>query len=217
MKRLSAMCLALLLAFGTAGLAHAAGSGFKNEAAPTADSVTPLMPKAGVPPFRVYDESGDYVKMNRVVLNKTTVIVFYRGHWCPYCVKHLRELEKITSDLKALGVQLVAISPDKPARIAETRKDAGLTFPVYSDSTLEFARAMGVAYKLDSESIRQYGETLKESTGEETGQLPVPSVFIVRDGRITFTHWDSDYTKRLPNETLMAEVKKVVDDTAAPK
>lgn len=215
MKRCLSLSIASVAVILAANTALGAGSGFKNEAAPSAGAVTPLMPEAGVPPIPVYDESGTYTKMNRVVMKGITVVVFYRGHWCPYCMKQLRGLQELTAELDALGVKLAAISPDKPARNAETRKEAALSFPLYSDSTLEFARAMGVAYKLDPDTAQKYQETLKESTGEETGQLPVPSVFITYNGRIHYTHWDADYTKRLSNEELMAAVKKVVEETKA--
>ena len=42
------------------------------------------------------------------------VIAFYRGQWCPYCDLQLRAYQEVLPRIKALGANLVAISPQTP-------------------------------------------------------------------------------------------------------
>jgi peroxiredoxin len=61
------------------------------------------------------------------------VISFYRGGWCPYCNLELKALQAKLPEFKNLGVQLLAISPEKPDIAVETINKDQLTFPVLSD------------------------------------------------------------------------------------
>lgn len=42
---------------------------------------------------------------------KTTLILFYRGNWCPLCMAQIREIAAQYRDLAAAGVRVVLISP----------------------------------------------------------------------------------------------------------
>ena len=45
----------------------------------------------------------------------TSVLVFYRGAWCPYCnIALSADQEQLLPELTRRGVQLVAVSPQKP-------------------------------------------------------------------------------------------------------
>ena len=54
----------------------------------------------------------------------------YRGSWCPYCNTQLSEIASIEDELKKLGYQIVAISPDKPEslNVTETKHDLDTNF-----------------------------------------------------------------------------------------
>jgi peroxiredoxin len=180
--------------------------------APSAEEAKPLAVGAELPDVEVKSAEGETVKLRAALAEKTAVIVFYRGHWCPACMKQLQGLDKIVPDLEANGTSLVAIGTDKPKIVAETIKKTNFGFPLYSDSDLSAAKAMGLAYQLDAKSLETYGPTLLENTGHDSGQLPVPAVFLVnKEGKIVFVHSDPNYKVRLSNEELLAAVKKLQD------
>lgn len=78
---------------------------------PKAEDISPLLIGETLPNLPVY--SMDNVATNLGdILSKPTVLVFYRGSWCPYCNVPLSELAKIEADVLKLGYQIVAISPD---------------------------------------------------------------------------------------------------------
>lgn len=75
---------------------------------------------------------------------------------------------------------------------------------------------MGIAFQLDRSTRKRYlgfGIDLAEVSGEDHGQLPVPSVFLVSaEGEILWVYSNPDYKIRPNNDHLMKAARK-----AAPK
>jgi len=189
--------------------AQAAGSGAEGKVAPSAEEAKPLKAGDVLPKVKVVSEAGETVELAKALAEQPAVIVFYRGHWCPYCMKHLASLKEIAGELEGMGVKLVAVSPDKPAYLKEAKKKAELDFDLYSDSKLDLAKAVGVAFQLDEKTAKRYKKHLVESTGHDTGQLPIPAVFLTdENGKFTYVFSNPDYKVRLSNEDLLAAVKK---------
>jgi peroxiredoxin len=107
----------------------------------------------------------------------------------------------------------VAISPDRPAKLRESRAARSLGYALYSDSGMEAARAFGIAFQLDDETraqYRGYGIDLADSAGEDHGQLPVPSVFLVdADREIRWVYSNPDYKVRPENEALLEAARRI--------
>jgi peroxiredoxin len=72
------------------------------------------------------------------------VVVFYRGEWCPYCLRQLGELEDALPDLRAAGATLVAVGSDVPAKRDALVRKLRLTYPVISDPELVVTNEWGV-------------------------------------------------------------------------
>ena len=64
------------------------------------------------------------------VAGRWAIIVFYRGHWCPYCRRQLTNFQHSWEALSGADVALVALSADAQEDAEATRKRHGLTFPV---------------------------------------------------------------------------------------
>jgi peroxiredoxin len=144
---------------------------------------------------------------------KPTVVVFYRGGWCPFCNAHLAELGRSYGELTKLGYQLFAISPDASAALKKTLGDNQITYRLYSDSKAEAMIKFGVAYRLNDNDYGQYkkmaGVDLETYSGAKHHVLPVPSVFIInKTGKIVFVHSDPNYRLRLSGRDLIAAAKK---------
>ena len=58
------------------------------------------------------------------------VILFYRGHWCPYCRAQLTSYQKGLPRLEEAGIGVIAASVDDEGHSASTVESLGLTFPV---------------------------------------------------------------------------------------
>jgi peroxiredoxin len=139
--------------------------------------------------------------------NHPTVLIFYRGGWCPYCNKHLAEVGSVESNLRELGYQIVAVSPDKPQELQTTLEKEDLGYQLFSDSDMTLARRFGLAFVVDDATIekyRGYNIDLERSSGRSHHELPVPAVYIIdQTGTIRFAHTDTDYRVRLSADSIL--------------
>lgn len=201
--------VAMFAGLFVAGVALA-GSEEDKGVAPSAEAAKPLAVGTPLPSAPITAHDGTETDLRAALGEGTGVVVFYRGHWCPACMKQLQGLNKILPELKENGARLIAVGTDKPELVAETVTKTGFDIPLYSDSDLDAAKALGIAYQLEGDMLEKYGPTLVETTGHDAGQLPVPAVFVVdKEGVIRFVYANPDYKVRLSEENLLAEVKKL--------
>jgi alkyl hydroperoxide reductase subunit AhpC len=66
------------------------------------------------------DFNSEKIDLNKKISEKNTILIFYRGGWCPYCNKQLSDLKKIEKEILDLGFQIIAISPDKPENLKKS-------------------------------------------------------------------------------------------------
>ncbi len=108
----------------------------------------------------------------------------------------------MVEDLAERGHQLIAVSPDRPSKVAETVKKLGLEFPVLSDAPAAAIESFGLAYVQTDD---RYAKLLEDSSGFDHHVLPVPAVALVDEEKvIRFLHADPVYQRRLPAEVLVA-------------
>ncbi len=144
---------------------------------------------------------------------KPTILVFYRGGWCPYCVRHLSALQESKQQIDSLGYQIVAITPDQFDQLVISDTSSKADFTLYSDASAENIKAFGLDWKVSDELYTkykdQYGMDLEAWSGEKHHTLPVPAVFIIKNGIILFEYVNPNYSVRLSPETLIALLKSL--------
>lgn len=69
------------------------------------------------PDFTLPTATGESFKLSEALNKNAVVLTFYRGSWCPCCNLQLNALQKINDEIKVLGAQLVAISPESPTAV----------------------------------------------------------------------------------------------------
>ena len=121
------------------------------------------------------------------------------------------------SELARLGFPVIAISADRPARLEKSLEAKDLGYTLYSDSSLEAARAFGIVWQLDDATVaryREYGIDLEAKSGEDHHQLPVPSVFLVEEGgTIRWVYSDPDHRVRPDNDQLLEAARRFAPRT----
>ncbi|MBI4213778.1 MAG: peroxiredoxin family protein [Chloroflexi bacterium] len=75
-----------------------------------------------------------------------TAVLFYRGDFCPACNRYLHSVQEREDDLRETGLQIVAVSADRPEAERQTVERHALWFPVLSDPTREAINAYDVVY-----------------------------------------------------------------------
>lgn len=185
-----------------------------NASAHIADSpqaVRPLLNGINAPlTAKVQRLSGEHVELKQLYAGKPTVLIFYRGGWCPYCSAQLASLRQIEKPLNEAGYQLIAISPepiDATAKVKANTDKAPLSYQLYSDAGLQAMQAFGIAYYMDAETEQIYRQSYGiKLTYDGTGKavLPAPAVFIIgADGAIQFSYVHVNYKTRLAPELLL--------------
>jgi peroxiredoxin len=153
------------------------------------------------PEFSLPDQLGDTVTLSSVLQRGPVAVVFYRGEWCPYCDLTLRAYQRILTQIKGLGVSLMAISPQTPDNTLTTVEKKQLTFSVLSDVGNVVSRKYGLVF-VTPESARHPG--ISAANGDESWELPVPGTFVIdRDGTIKHAFVDADWTHRLEPADLL--------------
>lgn len=168
----------------------------------------PIKVGTQIPTAQVTTLEGKSVSLRSVTKGKPTVLVFYRGGWCPFCNAHLADLGMVADQVKAKGYQILAISPDRPEELKKTMDKHHMSYTLLSDASAEAMKKFGVAYRLDDETYTTYRDRysidLEKSSGKPHHVLPVPSVFVVdKAGKIQFAYSNADYKIRLKGDELL--------------
>lgn len=175
------------------------------------NDIRPLLIGETIPTLKLLKSSGESFDLNQSVAEKPTVLVFYRGGWCPYCSKQLSGLQNIEHDLTMMGYQIIAISTDSPENLNKMMGKEKLSYTLLSDGDLSAAKKFGIAFK----GPKSYDSFLPESSGGKNVDklLPVPSVFILgKSGKILFEYINPDITQRLSASLLKAVAKSLRDE-----
>ncbi|MFT6633253.1 MAG: peroxiredoxin [Bacteriovoracaceae bacterium] len=143
--------------------------------------------------------------------DKTTVIVFYRGSWCPYCVKQLKSLnEEVVGKLDPKTMQLVAISVDRPKVAMKMKRNFDLKYTVLSDRMANSLKAFKIVNKVDGNLVKTYKNSYKidieADSGETHHMIAHPAVFIVKDSKIIYSDIHTNYKERTKNSEILSHL-----------
>jgi peroxiredoxin len=172
-----------------------------------ATDISPLLIGEKIPNLSLKSPKNEDIKIADLFKDKKTVLIFYRGGWCPYCNLHLAAMSEAEKQILDLGYQIIAVSPDAPENLKITQVKEKLNYTLLSDSKGELIKAVGIAYEAP-----EYYKSLvnKSSNGINSGYLPVPSVFVVNsDSSILFEYISPDIKHRITSELLVAVLKNL--------
>jgi peroxiredoxin len=171
----------------------------------TATDISPLLIGATLPNLSLKTAEDSAVNLADLFAKKRTVLVFYRGGWCPYCNLQLAALGEAEKELLDLGYQIIAISPDSPKNLKSTDEKEKINYLLLSDGNGELAKAVGLAFQ----APKKYESKLSDSSaGLNNSFLPVPALFILNEkGEIEFEHITPDFKHRITTELLLAAAK----------
>jgi peroxiredoxin len=197
------------------GTENRSGKGLfvKTRAARKADMKT-LMDKTLVkvgdsaPDFILPDTGGNAVRLYSLLRAGHVVVVFYRGSWCPYCDLHLRGFQQRLAELRELGAQVVAISPDLADDLLSAQIKSQLALPLLSDEGDKVIRQFGLVVEGNNDLLelyRLFGHRLEYPNGHGGKKdLPVAGTFLIsNNGTIRLAHVDVDHTCRLDVDDIV--------------
>jgi peroxiredoxin len=219
-KLLYSTFLALFFGAFTCSQTPAVSAAGLDRVAPSAEEIDPARTGEMAPAFTVRTVDGEPYEFDPQKLEAPTVIVTFRGGWCPYCNMHLSELRHVVPEIADMGIDVLFLSGDRPELLysslkKETQEDIeGLGYTILSDADIVAAKALGIAFMADPDYIarREASGDIEGSSMKNFGVLPVPAVYVIDEtGRITFSFVEPDYKIRLPAADLLAAASEVVD------
>lgn len=181
-------------------------SGYAQDNVPASpEDISPLLIGEKAPDLPLTDLENHEIKLTDIISAKPTVLIFYRGGWCPYCNAQLGDLNDIEDEVTKLGYQIIAVSPDNPEHLQGSVDKHELKYKLYSDKELGLAREFGIVFQASERLTKRLEEF---SGGDNQGWLPVPSVFVLnQEGEILFEYINPNYKVRISSNLLLGVLK----------
>ena len=173
-----------------------------------------LAPGSLMPDGDLLDVNGALTSLARLRGGRPAVVVFYRGAWCPYCNIALRTYQaELVPALGRRGVELIAVSPQKPDGSLTSAQSNELTYSVASDPGNQIATALGILTEPSPDSVAaqvKLGLDLTEVNADGGKALPMPTVVVVdAAGIIRWIDVHPNYTTRSEVPDILAAVDAV--------
>jgi peroxiredoxin len=169
-----------------------------------------------MPDGDLLDAHANPTSLRHTVGERPSVVVFYRGAWCPYCNIALKSYqEQVLPALRERDAVMVAVSPQKPDGSLTAQETNDLQFPVLSDPGNQLATQLGILTHPNDgarESQRALGIDVAGSNIDGTDSFAMPTVVIVdRDGVIRWIDVHPNYTTRTEPAEIVEAVSSLLD------
>ncbi|MEV6432758.1 thioredoxin-dependent thiol peroxidase [Nocardia sp. NPDC051463] len=102
----------------------------------------PLSPGDTAPDFTLPDADGKEVSLSEY-RGRKVIVYFYPAASTPGCTKQACAFRDNLAELEGAGIEVIGISPDKPAKLTKFRDAEKLTFPLLSDPDRTVLTAWG--------------------------------------------------------------------------
>jgi len=176
----------------------------------TRDNNIGLAPGSKVPAFSVNTHDNKAFDLASLVTLGDTLVVFYRGGWCPFCNVQVRQLTTAWPEFQRRGVTPVLISVDTVDGATLAQRSYDIPFPVLSDSTLAAHGVFEVIMELDEATYQRYktyGADLEQWSGQGHHKIAVSSAFLVnKEGTVRWAHSSRDFKTRPSVEQLLGVI-----------
>ena len=166
------------------------------------ETVYPTGLKVGdkAPNFKMADQNGKSVQLNKLLKQGPVVLVFYRGEWCSYCNKQISKLSDSLGLVKAKGASVVTVTMETVENVKKTIEKTKADFPVLADRKQKISKEYKVAFAVNdamNTQYKKYGIDIPKSNGKNGASLPVPATYIIgTDGKIKWVYFNTDFRQR---------------------
>ncbi len=153
-----------------------------------------------LPVFELEDESGNTISSD-VFVGQPSLLIFYRGNWCPLCMAQIKEVAGQYKALADLGATVALISPQPHENTRGLAEKFNVPFKFLVDVDNKAAKILGI----DAENGTPKG---MEVLGYDTDTV-MPTVLITdKSGMIIFADLTDNYRVRPEPETFINVLKQ---------
>jgi peroxiredoxin len=150
------------------------------------------------PSLTVKGKNKTSVNINDLTADKGLIILFFRSaDWCPFCKRHLIELNEYADKFESLGYGVAAISYDSTETLNTFSQQHSLTYPLLSDQVAATVSAYGILNK-------------DYKMGDDNYGIPYPGVVVVDPaGNIAHKYFFKGYRKRVKFNDLYQKLNSM--------
>ena len=147
------------------------------------------------PPITVVNTLQQSVNIEQLSGEKGLIILFFRSaDWCPFCKRHLIELNDHAEKFRKLGYGLAAISYDNTAILKEFSENKDISYPLLSDQNVRTMSAYNIVNS-------------KYAVGDDNYGIPYPGVVIIdKTKKVINKHFFKGYKNRVKFSDLYSEL-----------
>ena len=147
------------------------------------------------PQLSVVNLNNKVTTIKEISGDKGLVILFFRSaDWCPFCKRHLLELNDIAKKFTDLGYGLSGISYDSTDILRTFSQQHNIQFTLLSDQHAKTMKAFRILNKDYAVGDANYG-------------IPYPGVVVIdKEGKVTHKHFFKGYKKRVKFENLYQQL-----------
>ena len=135
------------------------------------------------PAFSLADADGNTVSLADY-RGRKVIVYFYPAASTPGCTKEACDFRDNLRDLNDAGLDVVGISPDKPAKLAKFRDAQALTFPLLSDPDRKVLTAWGAFGEKTMYGKTVQGVIRSTFVVDETGKIAVAQYNVKATGHV---------------------------------
>lgn len=163
------------------------------------------------PDFVTTDSSGKEIRLYELLRQQPVILIFYRGVWCPVCIRYLSNLQDSLYLIEAKGARLLAITPEIPESVEKMRSYSQASFTIISDQHEQIMKNYDVWFDVTGfyQTKVKVGRLtdLENNNSQDSARLPVPATYIIdRSGKIIYRHFDIDYKERASVRTMLEQL-----------
>lgn len=153
-----------------------------------------------LPLFDVEDENGKTVNSGSF-RGKPTLLIFYRGNWCPFCMSQIKEIASRYRELTDKGARIAFISPQPHKFVRNLAKRFDVSFTYLVDAGNRAARALDIA------AIGGLPASM-ELFGYPSDTVRPTAIITDKDGKIIYADLTSDYRVRPEPDAFLRVLEK---------
>lgn len=142
---------------------------------------------------------GDQRSIDELLEEKPLVVLFYRGEWCPVCMKYLSNLTDSLALIEEKA-NVIVVSPEKREKMLVTYEQYP-QFTYVLDTNELMMTSFDVLFNVTDKYQKKISTFLKvdisEHNNKEDARLPVPATYVInKNGVIIYRQFDYNYKER---------------------
>ncbi len=149
-----------------------------------------------LPQMQLEDHTGQSIDTSDIMPQKS-ILMFYRGNWCPLCMAQIKELVQVYKEIEAKGIQTILISP-QPHKYSRSLADKHkLNFKFLVDKNNSVAKQLNIFSKNGLPTGLQV-------FGFDSDTVMPTIILTDENGRIIHSDLTSNYRVRPEPDELLA-------------